>query len=318
MFRISAALTAIVHLVYLCSALALAIMTFSGCQAIPPAPEVATSQKPILSLGAKGESVKILQAGLKKLGFAINSVDGDFGPRTEAAVEAFQKSKGLSPSGVVETMTWAALDKALAAISTPPPVTAPVVVSGWPKSWDDAVVSSVTKSQLSLETWQVSQYCPKWGSLSEDSRRQFWADFWWAVAKFESSRNPKAMFWEKTMPHDDVTGELTISEGLLQLSYQDEIWAKCGFNYAADRSKHLDDLKRRPTGKQSWQSVHEKTINDPARNLVCGNKIADFRFNHRQIKGKSAYDMLKGYWAVIRDKSPDVIAEMKKRNQSCF
>jgi peptidoglycan hydrolase-like protein with peptidoglycan-binding domain len=35
---------------------------------------------------------------------------GNFGPKTEAAVRAFQRSKGLVPDGIVGPKTWAALD----------------------------------------------------------------------------------------------------------------------------------------------------------------------------------------------------------------
>ena len=36
-------------------------------------------------------------------------MDGDFGPKTEAAVRAFQKEKNLAVDGIVGPLTWAAL-----------------------------------------------------------------------------------------------------------------------------------------------------------------------------------------------------------------
>lgn len=62
-----------------------------------------TKPKPILKVGSKGASVKALQ---KKLGVAS---DGDFGPKTKAAVVSFQKKHGLNPVGVVDALTWAKL-----------------------------------------------------------------------------------------------------------------------------------------------------------------------------------------------------------------
>lgn len=56
-----------------------------------------------IKIGSKGEDVQVLQ---KKLNV---TVDGDFGPKTEAAVKEFQKSHDLSPDGIVGPKTWAAL-----------------------------------------------------------------------------------------------------------------------------------------------------------------------------------------------------------------
>ena len=46
-----------------------------------------------LKKGDKGEEVKTLQELLKI------TVDSDFGPKTEDAVKAFQRSKGLNADG---------------------------------------------------------------------------------------------------------------------------------------------------------------------------------------------------------------------------
>lgn len=58
----------------------------------------------VLKKGSKGEDVKTLQRLLN-----VTPVDGDFGPKTDAAVKAFQKSKGLYPDGIVGNKTWEAL-----------------------------------------------------------------------------------------------------------------------------------------------------------------------------------------------------------------
>lgn len=60
--------------------------------------------RPTLRRGASGELVKHLQ---QKVGA---SVDGDFGPKTEAAVRMFQRQKGMVPDGIVGPKTWAAMD----------------------------------------------------------------------------------------------------------------------------------------------------------------------------------------------------------------
>ena len=58
--------------------------------------------------GSKGDTVKALQILLKGYGYSLGScgVDGDFGPATENAVEAFQEDNGLEVDGVVGYKTW--------------------------------------------------------------------------------------------------------------------------------------------------------------------------------------------------------------------
>lgn len=79
--------------------------TFTGAGVEPSSS--ATSGVPILEgvlkNGSKGERVTQMQG---KLGIAA---DGDFGPKTEEAVKAFQQSRGLKPDGQCGPITWAAL-----------------------------------------------------------------------------------------------------------------------------------------------------------------------------------------------------------------
>jgi hypothetical protein len=60
---------------------------------------------PVLRRGAQGSAVKYLQERLTLRGFQV-STDGDFGGKTEDAVEQFQASERLTPDGEVGTLTW--------------------------------------------------------------------------------------------------------------------------------------------------------------------------------------------------------------------
>ncbi|MEA3491424.1 MAG: peptidoglycan-binding domain-containing protein [Campylobacterota bacterium] len=79
----------------------------------------------ILREGSQGEAVKSLQESLKRLGFNVGKIDGDFGRKTENAVIAFQEVHNLYADGIVGPNTWQALKKALFIIqdeqSTPLP-----------------------------------------------------------------------------------------------------------------------------------------------------------------------------------------------------
>ena len=59
---------------------------------------------PELQQGSEGKAVKVLQVMLGGI-----TVDGEFGPKTLAAVKAFQKANGLTVDGIVGAKTWAKL-----------------------------------------------------------------------------------------------------------------------------------------------------------------------------------------------------------------
>ena len=66
---------------------------------------------PLVRRGSTGRAVSALQKGLLKAGGAGSSTDpgpadGEFGPRTEAAVKAYQMQHALQSDGVVGPRTW--------------------------------------------------------------------------------------------------------------------------------------------------------------------------------------------------------------------
>jgi hypothetical protein len=59
---------------------------------------------------SSGPDVCTLQARLRQLGHSIDSIANcPFGPQTESAVKAFQRSRNLPDNGVVDRSTWNAL-----------------------------------------------------------------------------------------------------------------------------------------------------------------------------------------------------------------
>ena len=65
---------------------------------------------PELSYGAKDDTVAALQRALLTYGGDSTTdpgpIDGDFGPKTEAAVRAYQAQRGLPVDGIVGDQTW--------------------------------------------------------------------------------------------------------------------------------------------------------------------------------------------------------------------
>ncbi len=76
----------------------------------PPVGEAPSRAQPTLQRGASGDDVSELQRRLKAAGAQVD-VDGDFGPRTQAAVQAVQQKLGLTVDGVAGPATWKALTR---------------------------------------------------------------------------------------------------------------------------------------------------------------------------------------------------------------
>ena len=66
-----------------------------------------------LSMGSRGDSVKAVQARLKRWGYYNGPTDGIFGRKTYNAVIKFQKKNGLKADGIVGSKTGAALGLSL-------------------------------------------------------------------------------------------------------------------------------------------------------------------------------------------------------------
>jgi peptidoglycan hydrolase-like protein with peptidoglycan-binding domain len=72
---------------------------------------------PLVKQGSQGHPVPTLQYLLRDRGHHV-TVDGIFGPKTEAAVEQFQTADQLHVDGIVGPQTWGALVIVLARGST--------------------------------------------------------------------------------------------------------------------------------------------------------------------------------------------------------
>lgn len=69
-----------------------------------------SAQAELLTVGARGETVKQLQEKLKDTGFTPGAIDGIYGQQTRKAVIAFQRSRGLFVDGIAGQQTLSALN----------------------------------------------------------------------------------------------------------------------------------------------------------------------------------------------------------------
>ena len=59
--------------------------------------------------GARGDTVRQLQAELTRWGLYEGSIDGIFGPKTDSAVRKLQAALSIGVDGIVGPVTWAGL-----------------------------------------------------------------------------------------------------------------------------------------------------------------------------------------------------------------
>lgn len=107
-----------------------------GAVARPQALVAAEGPTPTLDRNDRGAAVSELQQGLRDGGYAPGPVDGIFGPRTEAAVRAFQTDRGIEVDGIVGRQTWGELGRTASTPSPTPEV--PVVPGNVPPTGDAA------------------------------------------------------------------------------------------------------------------------------------------------------------------------------------
>lgn len=215
------------------------------------------------------------------------------------------------------------MHKNQAKVPTQPVVTIPLVIYptiGWQPAYDDAIKKAVTNNMLAQPNAVMTQFCAEWPELSFDQRRQMYSDLFYSIALPESNYDRKSLYYEDELGSDPLTDLPVVSEGLLQLSYQDVLsYPSCKFNASADKVYINDDWNNR-NGKQSWESKHVngKTILDPFNNLLCGISIVDDLLKSSPTKEFS--DNLGRYWSSMRrtsDAYSDIWIAMKKRGSPC-
>lgn len=124
-----------------------------------------------------------------------------------------------------------------------------------------------------------------------------WQSVFKAMAWAESSFKLTERYVETGLGKDRVTGKQNVSEGLLQMSYQDALFHSCEFDWSKDKSK--SDLDE------------SKTIFDMRKNIECGMIILD-----KMVLKKGHYIFNGGhYWAVLKPENKRHKVFLEKYNE---
>lgn len=160
----------------------------------------------------------------------------------------------------------------------------------WDPEWDKLIEMAIPREMLSRRVPRdVRVFCHRFYELDEADKRALWAYFFQALAGAEAGLDPTTRV-RHTEPEvaviDKVTGRAVRSEGLLQLTYEDEQRYGCNFDWERDKKLKANDPS--------------KTILQPGNNLECGVKILKNQIidQHKPLLSPSSY------WSTLRPGTP--------------
>lgn len=174
---------------------------------------------------------------------------------------------------------------------TPTPAQAPPL--SWERDhtfrvpWSEHLITEVTRFFPVLNAAKdIREFYPHYPSVEDAMKIAFWAELFVELAFYESAWNPCARYKETGLGIDPITEQPVYSEGLLQLSYQDEN-AYPGLPFDWEKDKLLD-----PTDCS-------KSILDPLKNLSAGVRILAAQIDSygKIVLGKNIY------WSTLQDPS---------------
>lgn len=189
---------------------------------------------------------------------------------------------------------------------------------GWIPAYDVLIKSLVTDTMIAQPQSKMGRFCDAWVDLNRDERKQFYADLLYAIAYPESGYANASMYIESQLGKDAVTGLPVVSEGLLQLSYQDvSQYPKCQFDAKKDLADLRDDLVGHTAGGFLSHHPGRDTL-IPFKNLACGVAIIDKMLTtYPQVEFA---DMMGKYWSTARRSSSaykKVWQKLRERKSPC-
>lgn len=152
----------------------------------------------------------------------------------------------------------------------------------WDNSaWDKALVDEIKAQGLPVASIKDAKvFCPKYASLSESQRIEFWGTFMVAMSMKESSYKPITTYTESFR---NSKGELVISTGLFQISEESSSQAayKCGKQTTASLKDAETNIRCSVKILSKWVKQDGYAAGIEGSNFGCGR-----------------------YWSVCRTTSP--------------
>jgi hypothetical protein len=256
--------------------------------------KISFTQTPNFRYMEKSENVGKLQEILFELGYDLGrgGVDMIFGNDTKKALDEFTKTGKIKRRGAIGETTTAALEESTVDLGD-------YVALSWEKTdsrraeWSKFVFETVDRlfdSSFSKCT-DMTVFRSDYNTLNRHQKINVWGELISAICYYESGWNPTSRMVETTMNTDPVTGNQVASEGLMQLSYQDErsysgkLEVECKFDWDRDRALFRNNPKD-----------PNITILNPFYNLEFGIGILAY-----QIKNYKEIILSRNvYWAVIK------------------
>lgn len=177
----------------------------------------------------------------------------------------------------------------------------PNVKGDWNANLDAVIMNMVTPELINLPYVRMQKFIPGWSVMNAAERRRFFADLLFAMCRYESNYDAKCMYYEKDLGRDAITGLPVVSEGLLQMSYQDAKWYPIPFfTYATDADLFKSDWANRGT-RAAWLSKHPtRTTLLPENGVKAAMIVMIKLLTNPKFQAVEFADTIGKYWSCMR------------------
>ena len=216
---------------------------------------------------SSGNRVVALQYSLGRLGHLKDLCDGSFGPITEAAVKSFQRStSAVSETGIADTETITALDRALEAID----FRVPAVKSGNPMSY----LSDFRSLNLPIVRVEGSEENITWDhQVLQESYGRFVADYWEVMKDnlVEGDCKNIALFmmdqFRKQLKQDTM---IELPHPVLGAGLPEKDWIVATADKTTGLFSHMDKLR---VGRYDYPAMKKVQSLDKEHSMIYGVNV---------------------------------------------